>query len=146
MKSKKKIPGIIFKSLDLDYNFTLDAADLFYERGDYIYCLAYFTDSQKYAWKMGKPFLRKYPFSINYDKNIITFYSIKNENIQDNSGIPTYILIISIIATAIIFGLVFFFVFKFCLYEKYFRKKRANELTDDDYDYKEGGNIINEQE
>ena len=33
---KKKIPGIIFKSLDLDYNFTLDADDLFYERGDYI--------------------------------------------------------------------------------------------------------------
>jgi len=132
---KQKIPGMIFKSVDLDYNFTLDEDDLFYERGDYVYFLGYFLESQKYTWKMGKPFLRKYPFSINYDKNIITFYSIKNENIQDNSGIPTYILIISIIATAIIFGLVFFFVFKFCLYEKYFRKKRANELTDDDFEY-----------
>jgi hypothetical protein len=133
-KLKETLPGIIFKCNDFDYNFTLEADDLFYERDDYIYFLINFGTMYFPEWKMGKPFLRKYPLTFNFDQKVIHFYNIIEEKDPDK-GIPTYILIISIVVTAVLVGLIFLVVFKFCLYEKYFRKKRANELTDDDFEY-----------
>lgn len=134
-KIKENFPSIIFQSNDLNYTFILEADDLFYEQDDYVYCLIYFhnsTGSHK-DWRMGKPFLRKYPFSINYEDRMILFYSYFSD--EKYNGIPVFILIIAIFVTIIIVGLISFFVFKFYLYEKFFRKKRANELMDDDFEY-----------
>ena len=89
---------------------------------------------------MGKPFLRKYPFTVNIDEKYITFYydtdlnkpSPKDDN--SNEGISPAALWIIVCCTVVIISILSFLIFRFCLYEKYFKKKRANEL-DDDYDY-----------
>ena len=64
---KEKFPGIIFLSNDLNYNFTLEADDLFFENEDFIFCLLYFDSTWDPSWKMGKPFLKKYQFIFNFD-------------------------------------------------------------------------------
>ena len=135
-KIKEKFPGVIFQSNDLNYTFTIDADDLFLENGDYIYCLIYFYSNYD-PWKMGKPFLKKYQFSFNFDAKNIFHYQINKGGEEDKGrkGVPIYILIISIVGTLIIVGLISFLVFKFRFGGKCSRKKRANELDDDDYAY-----------
>ena len=80
--------------------------------------------------------LKKYQFSFNYDQKKIYFYKDAiEENKNENSGIPVYVFILSIVGVILIISLVIFLLFKFYLYDKCIRKKRANELTDDDFDY-----------
>jgi hypothetical protein len=129
-KIKEKFPGVIFQSNDLNYTFTLEADDLFLESGNYIYCLLYFYSNYE-GWKMGKPFLKKYQFSFNYDAKNILFY----QNYEGNKVVPIYVLILAIVGTLIVVGVIAFLVFKFYFGGKCLRKKRANELEDDDYAY-----------
>ena len=86
-KIKIVFPSVNFRTNLLKYNFTLDADDLFIEENGYIFCLLYFP---KYSfdniWKMGKPFLKKYLFSINYDLKTIYFYNNINENENEEEG------------------------------------------------------------
>ena len=147
-KIKEKFPGVIFQSNDLNSNFTIDVDDLFLENGDYIFCLIYFYKSAD-SWKMGKPFLKKYQFSLNFDaKNIFYYQKLEqNKETQQSKGIPIYVLIIAIVGTILIVGLIVFLVFKFKFGGKCLRRKRANELEDDDYAYtsKEEGKEQNEK-
>ena len=133
-KIKSVFPGVNFRSHDLDYNFTLDANDLFIEENGYVYCLLYFSKNREKNWVMGKPFLKKYQFTINYDERYISYYKIENNN-NGNSGIGVGIFVTVIIFTIIIVVIICGVIFKFCLYDKLFRKKRANELDDADFDY-----------
>ena len=83
-KIKNVFPIINFQSKLLMYNFTLDADDLFREENGYIFCLLYFPKySVGNTWIMGKPFLKKYHFSINYDSKQIYFYNDINENDEE---------------------------------------------------------------
>ena len=85
---------------------------------------------------MGKPFLKKYQFTFNYDDKYLSYYYKESEPIDiPNKGISTASLLIIIFAIAIIVFIGTFLLFRFYLYEKLFRKKRANELDDRDYDY-----------
>ena len=131
---KEKFPGVKFQSNDLNYTFTLDADDLFLEEGDFIFCLMYFY-SGKINFKMGKPFFKKYQFSFNYEGNYIKFYKEPQNNKSKSPGIPIYVLILAIFGTLLIVGIIVFIFFKFKLYNECIRKKRANELTDDDFEY-----------
>lgn len=144
-KIKSSFPGINFRSHDLNYNFTLDSDDLFIEEKGYIFCLLYFSSSStSYSskWLMGKPFLKKYPFTVNIDEKYFTFYYDTNQNKSpsndgipsDKGGISPTALWIMLCCTVVIISILSFLVFRFCLYDKYFKKKRANEL-EDDYDY-----------
>lgn len=150
-KIKEKLPGVIFESNDLDSNFTIDVDDLFLENGDYIFCLIYFQSNIDHEkWKIGKPFLKKYQFSFNFDaKNIFYYQNLKqkNDDQQSKKGVPVYVLIISIVGTLIIVGLIVFLVFKFKFGGKCIKRKRANELDDDDYAYspKEDGKEQNDK-
>ena len=130
-KIKEQFPGISFQSNDLNYTFILEADDLFIEVDNYIVCLLYF-ESNKIEWSMGRPFLKKYLFSYNFDGKYIQFYQdIKDSTQDEDKGIPVYILIISIIGTILVVALIAFLLFKFYFYNKCLRKKRANELVDD---------------
>ena len=51
----------------MNKTFILEAADLFLEQGNYVYCLLYF-DFFWGDWKIGRPFLKRYQFSFNFDK------------------------------------------------------------------------------
>ena len=134
-KIKNVFPGVNFRSQDLAYNFTLEADDLFIEENGYVYCLLYFSYYQEKNWVMGKPFLKKYQFTVNYDEKYINFYTIENNNNDENSGIGVGVFVTVIILTIIIVVIICGVLFKFCLYDKFFRKKRANELDDADFDY-----------
>ena len=133
-KIKENFPVITFNSANLDYNFSLNADDLFIEEGDFIFCLVTFSSVNE--WNIGKPLLKKYQFSFNYDQKKIYFYkdAIKEEN-KENSGIPVYVFILSIVGVILIMSLVIFLLFKFYFYDKCIRRKRANELIDDNFDY-----------
>ena len=135
-KIKNEFPRIVFKNNDLSSNFTLDLDDIFFEEKDYVFCLLYFDSRLKTEWKLGKPFLKKYQFSFNYEDKYLSYYYKESEPSETtNKGISTTSLLIIIFAIAIIASIVTFLLFRFYLYEKLFRKKRANELDDRDYDY-----------
>ena len=134
-KIKERLPGVILQSNGLNSNFTIDADDLFLENGDYIFCLIYFRFNSE-PWKMGKPFLKKYQFSFNFDEKYIFYYQEQNNNgNQQKKGVPVYVLIIAMVGALIIVGLIVFLVYKFKFGGKRLRKKRENELIDDDYAY-----------
>ena len=63
------------------------------------------------------------------------------ENKDKDKSISVVVLVITIIATITLVSVICFLIFKFFLYEKIFRKRRANELNNDDYDYTENENI-----
>ena len=134
-KIKSVFPGVNFRSQDLDYNFTLEANDLFIEENGYVYCLLYFPYYVEKNWVMGKPFLKKYQFIINYDEKYISYYRIENKNTETFFGIGVGVFVTVIIITIIIVVIVCGIIFKFCIYDKFIRKKRANELDDADFDY-----------
>ena len=141
---KSVFPGINFKSQDLNFNFTLEADDLFIEENNYIFCLIYFYKNENQRmWKMGKPFLKKYQFSFNYDQKMLSFYNRIDDEPKQKNGVSTVVFILVIIATIIIVSIICFIIFKFFLYERFFRKKRANELDDDDYLYSSSKQQIN---
>ena len=115
-----------------------------------------FDHSDLAFWNLGLPFLQKYEFVHNYEKQNIGFYipqeekkevapkkeiPIENEKDNDNSKAnkneneSTYKIII---AAGIIIGIILiigaFFLGKY-LYQN--RKRKANELNDD-FDYESG--------
>jgi hypothetical protein len=144
-KIKTVFPKIVYMSRDLIYNFTLDYTDLSVEENDYVFFLMYFSTNTDSEWKMGKPFLRKYVFVFNSDEKYVNFYlnvdtngdEEKGENPEksEKSGISTMTLVAAIIGTAIIVLIIGYFVFQFFIYDKLFRKKRANELEEADFEY-----------
>ena len=124
----------------------MEANDVFIDYNDYVICLIYFTTTSENVFKFGKPFLKKYLFTFNYDSKKVYFYSTAgngkendgrengNGNKKDNK-VSIVILVISIFATIIVVSIICYLIFKYFLYDKFFRKKRASELDDDDYEY-----------
>ena len=97
-------------------------------------------------WKFGQTFYRKFKLTINLDDNWIGLYNPNNPIIEKNTGnddnndgnkARNIILIIALVI--FVFGLA---VGMFFLGRKLRndRKKRANELMDDNYDYSAGIN------
>ena len=91
------------------------------------------TRSVEDVWIFGKPFFKKFQMVFDFDNKVIGFYtnitSIKNKS--KNRHILVYILVI-ISLVIIIIGLVFLLIKLYYLLPK---TKRANELTDDNFDY-----------
>ena len=149
---KSSFPSIILISNDLKCNFTIEAEDLFVEKDGYVFCLLFFSSSTQKNWEMGKPFLKKYLFTINQPDKYVAFYNSENENDshdnydkEEKEGISPTIFILVIIGTIIVVSLFCFLIFKFYLYDKYFRKKKANELEEDgDFDYAQKNDNAND--
>ena len=103
-------------------------------------------------WCLGKPFFKKYEIVFDFDNLQIGLYTKiinDNESSKDESGNKNIFLIVSISVIAvliIIIGLLIFWLIK--CYINSPRKKRANELIDDNYEYnnevKESEAIIND--
>ena len=79
---KSVFPGINLNSRDLEYNFTIEADDLFIEEKDFVFCLVYFSTYYN-QFSLGKPFLKKYQFTINLDQKTLTHYNISEEENQE---------------------------------------------------------------
>lgn len=133
-KVKTKMPIFKFTNYDLDTVFEITDDDLFYQQGNFVYCLMYFEspDSlEKNGWNLGKPFLKKYQFTYNPSSKIIGFYINTGEK-EKSVSLKTFIIVIIIVVVIAI--AISAIVIKILL-DKYRRKKRANELTDDEFEY-----------
>ena len=147
----KSFPGINFYHSELNKTFVLDYNDLFHhENNKYYFLIIYSTFSGSY-WKLGKPFLKKYQITLDLDSKLIYFYdSFKKYNKENNDKIEDGDLYtINLKEILLITLCCFLFVFLFVVLIKGIkksRKKRANELKDDEYDYTGSDNINTDNE
>ena len=147
-------PNLIFVSKQLESKFELNNKNLFYHISDRYYFSIIFKKNinlnDKDIWYLGEPFYKKYPFTINYDAKRIGFYLEKDKNIIINERkningdannksnenkvknknktkkfILEIIIFITFVSLAYFLGVT--------VRER--RKKRANELKDDNYEY-----------
>ena len=121
---------IQFQSNELNYTFEIKTNDILKKVDDYIYIKILF---QQYGgnWVLGKPFLLKYDFMLNPKIKEIGFYSGVNKNMSKKS--KKWVLILVIIGLCAICGVLGVLLGKKIYGLK--RKKRANEMLDDDYEY-----------
>ena len=145
----KLFPNLYFEIKPNNLTFIFTYKELFSLFNERIYFLINFKDDNYTNWKMGDIFLRKYLTSFNYDSKTISFYRNQVDEINNKSIVPYYpdnrddnsskvnLWKIIRIIIEIIMGIIII-VISVLLYKKYksSRKKRANELDDDeDYDY-----------
>ena len=137
----------------------MDSQDLFIKKFDNnFYFLVIFRQNadDNDDWILGEPFYKKYTFSFNLDARIVGFYDkifpdeknneekIENSNESNNTVKIIFIIISCLILIALLMFLSFYYGMKL----KEGRKKRANELKEDNYEYfpesdKENNKIIN---
>ena len=117
----------------MEYIFELNSSDLFYKstNGNIFFLIVF--DLHFFTTKIGKPFLKKYPFTVDNDKNTISLYVLDNENINSKTNNTIIYLAILICVVIILLGLAAFLLYKL-YWKKIKNKKRANEL-DEDYEY-----------
>ena len=147
----KKFPNIYLENIGLHYTFELKGEELFTKINNKWYFEIVFPmkDLNPVRWIIGRIFLRKYPVTFSPSSRLMGFYlnkEIKNEkekkeqkiideiNKNKNGNYFTKDILgyIKIIIIALIFTIVGLIIGK-----KIFamRKKRANELMDDYYQY-----------
>ena len=140
-----KMDDLIFELKSINFNFTFHGKDLFFTENKKKYFKILFVDyySQTY-WYLGREFLKKYRLRFNPDKKLIYIPLGNNETKSTQKSNKKSIfkqahtwIIFSF--GIVIIGLIVFIVFYL---KKYPRKKRANELIDDDnYDYTQKDDI-----
>ena len=158
-----EFPELIFYQKEMDYNFILNAKDLFtilHDGKRILFNINFLYNSNE--WILGKPFFKKYQMIFNHDTNLISYYikqshinvNIKgniqshiNVNIKGNIIIKWNGLKIILIIFLIIFLVAFGIMFDRFLCIKYNRKLRANELEDNfSYAVKDSKNINQEND
>ena len=129
---KRIILPIQFYSNELNFTFEITYDDILKEDGEYIFIKMLFQEWGR-SWTFGKPFSLKYKFVFNPDIKQIGFYP----KYKTKKGLDINWKIV--IEIMIIIGLcVIFAVLGIILGKKLYglkRKKRANEMNDDDYEY-----------
>ena len=129
---KNKFPTLYFSHNGYNFTFSLTSSDVFLEKGEKIYFLIIFPYNCNNYWYLGLPFIEKYQFVFNHDSKTIGFYTYEEKNDESDGFEFKYIRLIIEILGAIILAIIVFFVAK-KIYEQ--RKKRANELADENFDY-----------
>ena len=144
--SIKSFPSLHFHHFELNKTFILDFNDLFYHKNNKYYFLVIYSSFSSSYWKLGKPFLKKYQITLDLDSKKIYFYDNtikgnddgnsdgndgKKDEKKNNSLDLKDILLISFCSILCICLVVVLIKLL-----KRNRKKRANELKDDDYEYK----------
>lgn len=137
----KEFPSLFFYHNELNMTFELDYNDLFKKIDNKYLFLVSYSSFSYYYWKLGKPFLKKYQITLNLDAKTISFYNTikenKNNNEEEKEEIVSeesnniYLIILCFILSTALFIVTFYFTKEL----KNKRKKKANELTDDNFDY-----------
>jgi len=137
-------PSLIFCSKDIEYNFEFTNKDLFEHIINRYYFLVIFQKTfmkKDQLWYLGEPFYKKFPFSLDLSDNIISFYLEKDES--DKNGYiktvvrrnnQTYKILLFIIVFLLILFLLLVALYLYLIIKER-RKKRINELKDDNYEY-----------
>ena len=155
----KTFPTLYFLIKPYNLTFLFNFTELFKLHNNRLYFLIYYKIDSYSNWEVGELFLRKYITSFNYYSKTISFYKSQVDEINKKTDkiIPdgeskknqkdanpdnkNQIFIILIIVTSIILIFAVVAVVMLTLKLKKFRKKRAAELTDDNYDYTSAYNI-----
>ena len=133
-KDMKKFPTLYFKNIYLYTIFEFNYKDLFQEIGNSLIFSIVYDEESRDHWALGRIFLKKYQFIFDNDQRTITYIKRNKRKDNKNNNITNIILKIMLIVFLLIgFGAGIFVGKK--LWDKN-RKKRANELADDEYDYK----------
>ena len=151
-----EFPNIVINSKSFEYDFEILKKDLFEQIYSRDYFLIIFpkniqNNNNKDIWYLGEPFYKRYPFTINLDAKTIGFYLDKkiiiepklnetNDIIDDvnksdnnkNSNLKNILIRIGEICIGIGLIILAYFI---GMKVKEGRKKRANELKDDSYEY-----------
>jgi len=146
----KKFPTLFMYNLDINHIFEMNGTELFFKLNNkYYFKIVFSLESNEInKWTIGKIFFRKYPTIFSSTNRIIGFYIKPNEGIvNDNQNIERVediengeidsSLYIKIIIIALIFTGLGLYIGKRLFFQ---RKKKANELTDDYYEYDSGDN------
>ena len=152
-------PKIIFYSTSYVFEFELNYKDLFVKKYDdkYYFLILFKVNNETYKehWELGEPFYKKYNFTMNSEARMLGFYNPKynykedkeivdndknnqkyNNNSKDNNNYKDYKIIIIISILGFIFIVLLMIIsFYFGMKLKEGRKKRANELKEDNYEY-----------
>ena len=136
-------PILSFEHKTLQTIMNLTSKDLFvYDQKTNRYIFLVFSYKIGYSsWKLGIPFLKKHQFTFNEESKMIGYYISNISDIDDNEKIENnsfgYIIIIVILLFIIIgIGVLIFVLIKKGVIQIP-RKKRANELLDDNFIYEE---------
>ena len=140
---KNNFPILYFEMKQFHKTFELTYQDLFRIKNDKIFFLVYFrTYSIGNYFEIGKIFLQKYTFTFNQETKMVGYYNFDlpgdvNQNGEEEEKKKSifqnaYIWLI-IIGVVVVFAILGFFIGKF-FYDKA-RKKRLNEVQDDNYEY-----------
>ena len=150
-------PSLEFYIKESNMTFTLNKENLFYKIYKRVYFLIVFkkNGNAHNICKLGEPFFSHFQFTFDQERKIVGFYNqylpmIKNDDymkrIEKNNKILNdsgnkktiiYIIVISIVLILILGALAYFLGKK--LNEN--RKKRANELNDEDFEYSTSDSI-----
>ena len=134
---------------DINHIFEMKGEELFHQLNNKYYFKIIFPnkDLEPNRWVIGKIFFRKYPTIFSPSNRLIGFYINPNEGIIDslndngnenkNNFDKIYIYII-IVIVALIFTGIGIFIGKKLFFQK---KRKANELVDDNYKYEPESNI-----
>ena len=132
--------SLIFSSQKFVYEFILNNKDLWIEKNGYKYFMVLRTLNIDNCWIFGKPFFKRFHMSFNIDSKIMNVYPNVNFDVKDDKkpnkeNDYTVLYIGIIVGLVLISGILAFFLIK--QYISAPRKKRANELLDDNFEYTE---------
>ena len=111
--------------------FELNFEDLFEEKNNFIFFKIFFDEEQNDIWRLGKPFLIKYFFSYNFDGKTISYYNLEKNEDNNGTNIKTVLIVVIIILALIFLGLGFF-LGKYIVNYRKNKKKKAEELLEDE--------------
>ena len=139
---KLNISDINLVKKGMNFTFNININDMWIKNGNYSYFLiVQKKNNYNDLWLLGKPFFKLYNMIFDYDNKQIGLYTKifadTNNNNSFNNIFFIYIIII-IFLLIIIIGLTFALI---KCYNNLPRKKRANELLDDNYEYEKKTNI-----
>ena len=138
---KSVFKKIIFKSVALSALFELTFEDLFIKQNGYLIFMVIFSTHEHKNWDFGTIFMKKYQFDFDFQNKRIGYYHInRTSSNEDDNNKSIWINVLIIFGILILSGALI--AFGIYLGRKYFklRKKRANELEDDDFEYNETNN------
>ena len=138
LNDMKQFPTLSLELVCFNTIFNFDYKDLFTEiEHKYFFNVIFnkFID----RWIFGKPVLRKYPLLIDNEAQTIGYYNenweiLEEKNLEKNNynKLYFYLVIFLVIILFVIIGVIFYFVGKNKNAKK---KRRANELLDDNFEY-----------
>ena len=140
---RNNFPTLYFDMKQFVKVFELTYKDLFKEKNDKLYFLMYFKNMNYNPYfEIGSIFLKKYSFTFNQYGNHIGYYNedikIEGEEEEPKSFWENKYLWIIISILIIVFAILGYIIGKKVKDNE--RKKRINEVDDDNYDYNEPEN------